>query len=265
MGEIKPVKAAMRINDTIGEMMLSRNTPKMPAIIIVEGEFDKKFIKSFCKDETEIIIGNNKYVVENAIIMFPDTKDYKKYVIGICDRDYEKPKENDQLFYYDYCNLEMMICANQTARTKLFKNAPENVELYDLLSELKLRSCLRKLSIEKNLNLDIKRYRIIDYHKVYNTDNIWDTQFFSDYKSEIVELSRKYETDEQLLYITQGHNFRHLFGIYIKEITHRDTSKKAIDEIFLSAFGKEELRKTILYGKITTYSKQNDIYFLIDF
>jgi hypothetical protein len=265
MGEVKTVKAAMYTNDIIGEIILTLNTPLYSRVIVVEGKFDKKLFEKFCDSTTAIVPTGNKSGVIDSINTFPKSEPRREKVIGICDADYDEPINNRRLFYYDYCNAEMMICSNESSRQKLFENAPENVGLYNLLSELKLRSCLRKLSIEKNLNLNIKKYRIIDYHNVYNSDNIWDTEFFSDYKSEIVELSRKYETEEQLLYITQGHDFRQLLEIFIKKKAHQDTSRKDMDEIFISAFGKDEFRATRLYGKIMNYSADKDIYFFLDF
>ncbi|MDR0991796.1 MAG: DUF4435 domain-containing protein [Ruminococcus sp.] len=260
------VKSAQGIYDYITEIMLSRNTPKKPDILVVEGKEDEIFFKKFCKDTVYFVIANGKPNLVKALLEFPESKPYKKYIIGVCDRDYDEPLQNEQLFYYDFCNLEMMMCANTNSQTELQKNVPENVDLCTILEELLPRSCLRRLNTKLNLFLKLSKYGLKEYHFDYMNspaaaiDN--QCKIFSlstrlnnaDYESLDKEMKKSYSVSD-LLCITQGHDFLAIYGFYVSRKIGRDINSDTVFEMLLDAFGEPEFRSTELYKKISVYSK----------
>jgi 5S rRNA maturation endonuclease (ribonuclease M5) len=267
------VKSAQRVYDYIADAMLSRNTPKKPGIIVVEGKNDIAFFRRFCAGTAEVVtVDGGKQDVTNVILDFPENKPYRKYVIGVCDRDYDETLQNDRLFYYDFCNLEMMIISNEISRKKLSESVPQNVEIYDILKELLPRSCLRKASSQNKLNLKLSKYDIKVYHNDYseNPESVTLNQYnlfslhtkLDDSAKGTLKNEIKSTTDiEQMLYITQGHDFRAIFGFYVSSKKHFDEKSDTVFELLLASFGESEFRSTDLYKKISVYGETYGIGF----
>jgi hypothetical protein len=266
--------------DTICNLINSLlNSVPITPIIIVEGENDVEFLMRFC-DENILI--QKAPGAKPGVVKLINEFSGNPSVIGICDRDYDEIPQNEQIFYYDCCNLEMMILSDEVSRERIFRLAG-NVELSTILNELMPRSVLRKYNSDNNKRLSLKfeAFKISEYHKEYIIDpgkavdceiTAVDLkhQLTADDKKKINSEANKPYADDQLIDITQGHDFLELFSIYVNSYRKsrkrsRGYSAETVFPVLLVAFGKEEFRKTLLYGKIKGYSKQNDIYFLIDF
>ena len=128
---------------TIAEIKLRLSYPNN-RIVIVEGFsdyivlsnlFDSKIhvLQPYCKGNAEKIMGQIDYSHKN--------------IIAILDRDYDPLSSDDRIFYYDFCNLEMMLVHND----ELFENfcngavsSKSAIEYRDfVLKQLKPLSALR--------------------------------------------------------------------------------------------------------------------------
>ena len=100
--------------------MLKYPTKEKPSIIVVEGQDDIKF---FEKVKNDSIILYESYSGKNGVKEIVEHFNSVK-VIGVCDRDYEDPTKNsDKIFYYDFCNLEMMMLSKDVVIKNLLSEA----------------------------------------------------------------------------------------------------------------------------------------------
>lgn len=261
--------------DTISiiKLYLSEDIDHKNTYMIVEGETDIKFWKYMAKKDVVLLEsfsgkkGVKEIIEENFI--------YEPRVIGIVDKDYENVEEFKNIFFYDCCCLEMMLIKNENVFEKIygeyyFGQLKKNELRKFLLSELKFISLIRKTNEEEKLNLRVKGISINNAfdknEKKIQVDIIIDKLkemnegFFSNNTLEL-DINSEMSVDE-LLDITQGHDFSTLFATYCNSLRKKRNShiKSAdIEQSLRCIYTKEDFRLTNLYAKLYKYQNENNI------
>uniref|UniRef100_UPI004056AB40 DUF4435 domain-containing protein n=1 Tax=Agathobacter sp. TaxID=2021311 RepID=UPI004056AB40 len=128
-------------------LSLSDDIYREKVFVVVEGEDDIKFLKSYLNNETTVLYESydGKNGVSEIVKNFFSTD---KRVIGIRDRDYLIYEESPKIFFYDNCCLEMMIVENEevfnSIYNEFYKGEMQPMELLNkMLTELKILSIIR--------------------------------------------------------------------------------------------------------------------------
>lgn len=256
-------------DDIISEIILTSNYPNYEnrKYVVVEGSDDIKFMRRFLENDVEIVESySGKEGVKEIVSHFK-----MKNIIGICDKDYEKNIIIDtQLFYYDYCNLEMMILSfdsvinNLISESKVFNGTAKALKK-NMLDCLKPISYIRKYNYEKNsflkldgliskeifderdkkINIKILKSKVLERNSNINESKL----------DEIISA-----TDScNLLDITNGHDATNLIHHFL-EISHKEVMVG-----MRCAFNENVFKKTLLFNALKSYETSNNILFLNSF
>lgn len=258
-------------------LLLSADINKNKSFIVVEGMDDVKFFRDKIDKEVEIIESySGKIGVFSIINEVNDSR-----VIGICDRDYDKEVRIPRIFYYDYANLEMMLISNDVAFMKLIA---ENYEVssfpfdlrYEILCGLQFLSLIRKYNEDFNAfirfgtdmpidTLVIKGSFELNKHKTKcvllernQADNLAITEAIRNAES-LCQTKLSYEN---LLFITQGHDFAKLLQHVISNGKIRSGKTQGSDSLISSmrcAYYIDHFRVTGLYYELYEYTKKHNI------
>ncbi len=245
--------------------------------LVVEGEDDIKFLKTFVNKEKTVLY--ESYDGKNGVSEI--VKNYfgtNKYVIGIRDKDYLENEESQKIFFYDNCCLEMMIVENEESfrivYNEFYKGELSPSELLlKILNELKflsiIRMCnerfqwainIRALSINKVFKEDelcILSDNVISELNRINCNNIDDDKFqiLDNYNNEIQSFYR-------LLEITHGHDFSTLFSAICNTYTNKHINPKTVELALRCTYRNSDFSKTRLHNTLTMYQEDIGILFL---
>lgn len=259
-------------------LSLSDDIYREKVFIVVEGEDDIKFLKSCFNDDTTVLYesydGKNgvSEIVKN---FFPDDK----RVIGIRDKDYLSYEESQKIFFYDNCCLEMMIIENEevfnSIYNEFYKGEMQSMELLNkMLMELRVLSIIRMFNENFQWEIKLRALSInkvfiqdtygIDNHKVVNELNKLSNNIIDDNKLEMIkEYGNQVQTVQDLLNITQGHDFSSLFAAICNIHTNKGIDSKAVEMALRCAYRNDDFKETRLYSSLLTYQKNLGILFLI--
>lgn len=277
---------SISIQRDINKLKLLNKLNKKKIIIYCEGKSDEDILKKlFFEDNIEIFNLKGKQEVlkkinESEKINKSERNIYKLvHIIAIIDKDYSKEEKiYKNLFFYDYCCLEMMLMSSKKVQEALYllycKNKENlNCEIFfmNILNSLKNISLIRKYNDTNkciNTNKLIKINNLyIDNEKEYinNKKLLQDKEILG--KSSFLDTKKDDYSFNELLDITNGHDFSEL----LKEIFNRNTDtngakikREAVEQQMRNAYSKECFKNTKLYKKLIKYQFEENITLLFD-
>lgn len=259
-------------------LSLSDDIYREKVFIVVEGEDDIKFLKSYLNVDTTVLY--ESYDGKNGVSeIVKDFFSADKRVIGIRDRDYLSYEESPKIFFYDNCCLEMMIVENEevfnSIYNEFYKGDMKSKELLNkMLMELKFLSIIRmyneKFQWEINLRaLSINKVFIqdiygIDNEKVVNELNKINDNIIDDNKLGMInEYGNQVQTVQELLNITQGHDFSSFFAAICNTHTNKGINNKSVEMALRCSYRNKDFTETRLHNSLLTYQENLGILFLI--
>lgn len=254
--------------------------------VMVEGQDDYKFIRRFIGEDVYLITSwCGKPGIEK--IIDDDVYNEPKF-IGICDRDYSVATDNQRLFFYDHCCLEMMLigCDDvfHAMCCEFYKkegcSEQKSKELKEkILNELEYVSKFRQKNEKASLAIKFQGLKftdMIDSKGIFNRQKFLEKirEINGDDKNDAVdELILEVQSDEiseSLLHITNGHDFIEYFKIICDfcsqngegQLGKAQYNPTNYSQVMRSSFTKSMLHSTTLYNDIKEYSTNQGIVFL---
>lgn len=259
-------------------LSLSDDIYREKVFVVVEGEDDIKFLKSYLNNETTVLYESydGKNGVSEIVKNFFSTD---KRVIGIRDRDYLIYEESPKIFFYDNCCLEMMIVENEevfnSIYNEFYKGEMQPMELLNkMLTELKILSIIRMYNENFQWAINLKALSInkvfiqeaygIDNEKIVNELNALSNNIIDEGKIEMIsEYGNEVQTRQELLKITQGHDFSSLFAAVCNSHTNKHINSKAVEMALRCSYRKKDFKETRLYNMLATYQEDIGVSFLL--
>ena len=273
------IHSNLRPCDVINEIRLTLSIETAKAFLIVEGYDDICFLTKFVENN-DVIIKESCQGKKGVMTIVNEFKSHNrsKRVIGSCDRDYDINGILDRIFFYDYCCMEMMIISSNRA----FKNfvsevITRRVELTtckkDYLLNIVFLSCIRKLNDTNKWGL---RFEGLSHLKAYNSSKkdfnvnsyIFQIESLNNgRKIDSIQMSlinleiQKNTTIEELLLITQGHDFiESMQVLHLKSKSRsRALSNGDLASCLRCSYGFEDFNKSSLYFSIKEYQTENNL------
>lgn len=259
-------------------LSLSDDIYREKVFVVVEGEDDIKFLKSYLNSETTVLYESydGKNGVSEIVKNFFSTD---KRVIGIRDRDYLSYEESPKIFFYDNCCLEMMIVENEEAFNSIYnefyKGDMQSRELLNkILIELKILSIIRMYNEKFQWAINLKALSInnvfiqdiygIDNEKVVKELDKANNNIIDDNKLEMInEYGSQVQTIQELLKITQGHDFSSLFTAICNTHANKHFNSKSVEMALRCSYRNKDFEETRLHNSLTTYQENIGILFLV--
>lgn len=235
--------------------------------LIVEGDDDIKFLRSFLADNVYIYESyDGKSGVEFIVSERFSTNNR---VIGIRDRDYQVVPISNKIFYYDYGCMEMMIIKNNDVFKSLcaeyYMGEKNFFQLrMEVLKELKYLSVIRMYNERENWGKKIRGISInlawngdekkIDNQIILKKINQINDGFFKD--SVLQKIEEEYETEwseEEFFHYTQGHDFFMLFATICDQYRTRGIKYAEIEASSRCIFRESDFLNTNLYNNLSVY------------
>lgn len=267
--ESNSIKDNLSREDMISDILLclGADIHRENIYLLVEGEDDIKFLRSFLADNVyiyESYDGKNgvEYIVGELFSTSPR-------VIGIRDRDYQIVPISDKIFYYDYGCMEMMILKNDDVFKYLcaeyYRGEASIQQLrIDILKELKYLSVIRMYNERENWGQKIRGISIdlawngirkkIDNEVILNRVNQINGGFFTE--DVLRKIEQEYErdwTEEDFYNNTQGHDFSMLYAAICNQYRARGVKYTEIEASSRCIFRQNDFIQTNLYGKLSEY------------
>lgn len=256
-------------------LSLSHDIMHERTFLVVEGKDDLKFWKKFKSNKVTVFESfSGKNGIKEIVV---DIFHNNKRVVGIRDRDYDSISASENVLYYDLCCLEIMMISNDKVVKEILNeyylgelNLRELIEL--LLKQLKYISLMRRFSSRENLKLKFtgislnnafdKENKKIIYDELLNQINKQNKDYFNKNIDKLQEFNdeiREELSSEQLLNITQGHDFLTLFAIHCNLYTNKDINDTNLSSSLRCSYRKDEFAETNLYSKIKKYELDNNL------
>lgn len=254
-------------------LLLSVPQNKFTTIILFEGINDIKLFASLVDDTRTCLVESycGKTGIKNVLEKF--NSDYR--VIGIADRDYET-KVTPKLFFCDYCNAEMMVASNDSSlKYTMFQVTSQWLDIPNLrtcvLNKLFYLSVIRKLNEELCWGISFEKVPlnkligcsdlayVVKIINAKNADNQLNNTKIALIQAEIIKLS-----GENLLYYTNGHDFRKAFLKELKILYPNTNSVTHLNEGELYSFirmgyQKTHFKKSKLYSELINYQTKYNL------
>lgn len=244
--------------------------------VVVEGPDDSAFFNDKLSAKTELVESfSGKKGVKEIVEYF-----HKKQVIGVCDRDYQQPENEERIFYYDYCCLEMMLVANDDVMRQLggefYRGSLSAQQLREkILHELKWISVFRKLNSEKGWNVrfgsnsqfpvpnildESKSFQLSEAKKIINQRN---ASFIDTHSAEYAQVQEAWQNDPDdlvsLLHITQGHDFVSCFKCFCTDDTKKAPASDSVEHSLRCAYRMTDFQQTALYAELKAYEGKTSL------
>lgn len=269
------IRVNIRKEDIISEIRLTlgADIKKERIILLLEGVDDIKVMAKLVTEKVDVIESFSgkegvKEIIENHFTS-------NSRLIGIVDKDYEIKPISHKLFFYDYCCLEMMIISYidlfQSIYYEYYDSRKLDVnELKEiLLKNTRHMSIMRKYNYENSLELKFKGLsinnvlednklnciKLLEEMKKRKTKDV-DFDKIEDMLNK--EICREWKMDE-LLEITQGHDFIGIFHCYCKKDSGKEPSKDDIASSLRCSFNNYYFKKTNLHKKLVEYQINNNL------
>lgn len=259
----------------LAELRLQLTSPinKDKSFLIIEGQDDLKVMREFLSNNCHIFESySGKQGVEEIVQKFSDNR-----LIGIRDKDYLNIPTNTRIFFYDYCNLEMMIISNinyfSNILYKLIINPKDFTPLRDKsLTNILSLSALRKCNEENNWGISLTNIPICKLLSNKNIIELNDLLYIVSKKNN----DRTFSKDEQillsqnikivkqeLLKYTNGHDFCESLLYEIKRNYPNKMINKIGIDIFhsylIAAYNYTDFHYTKLFKDLIEYESVNNI------
>ncbi|MEN8075350.1 hypothetical protein ABFP60_00230 [Clostridioides difficile] len=248
------------------KLLLSADINKKQSVVIVEGDDDIKLLRKFLQNDVHINESfSGKGGVEEIVSFF-----YDKRVIGIRDKDYDEIS-NNKIFIYDYSCLEMMIISYKNIFESMYYEYYNGTLSYEeffcvVLNGIKRMSLLRKINSEEKYEIKLKGIsisNIIDENYIClerlmeevvkrNKDK-FQVDFIETLKDRILNEEEKDYNIDELLHITQGHDFIDNFKINCRKNSGREPSKDDVASSLRCLFNDSHFKTTKLYNSLNEY------------
>ena len=268
------VKKELTYERIINSIRLQKSANRNKKFLIVEGEQDKKLLKSFFHEDVNIEESySGKVGVYKIIRRYKD----ENSIIGIIDRDYKIQEKHKKIFFYDYNSMEIMIVncdeifenlcneyCNKNAKN--FKNLRTKI-----FNNLKYLSVIRKANIENNWKLSLEKLSI---QNCYNENELNKSEIIIEIekrkenqnKIDIEYIEQKYKEkwiNKDYLLFTRGHDFLELFKIISNENnTKSRINIRDIESSLRVSYRMDDFMKTSLFNEIKKYEEKQNIKFL---
>lgn len=271
------IRANLEKCDIISEirLYLGADVQGENVFLVVEGEDDIKFWKNIVNEKVTIFESfSGKEGIREII---KDHFSSNPRVIGIRDRDYESTTIDKRIFYYDYSCMEIMLIKSPEAFDSIYheyySGQLSTTELRDmLLAQLKYLSIIRKNNEVQRLEIKIEGVSInsifdsitktVSNEKVISRLNQINQNYFEinpDKKSQIDEEYTIYLNSEELMLITQGHDFISLFSAHCRKPRGSCASDRNIASSLRCAYRKADFICTSLYSQIESYQTRYNL------
>lgn len=268
------VKKELIYERIINSIRLQKSANRNKKFLIVEGEQDKKLLRSFFHEDVNIEESySGKVGVYKILRRYKD----ENSIIGIIDRDYEIQEKHKKIFFYDYNSMEIMIVncdeifenlcneyCNKNAKN--FKNLRTKI-----FNNLKYLSVIRKANIENNWKLSLEKLSI---QNCYNENELNKSEIIIEIekrkenqnKIDIEYIEQKYKEkwiNKDYLLFTRGHDFLELFKIISNENnTKSRINIRDIESSLRVSYRMDDFMKTLLFNEIKKYEEKQNIKFL---
>ena len=268
------VKKELTYERIINSIRLQKSANRNKKFLIVEGEQDKKLLKSFFHEDVNIEESySGKVGVYKIIRRYKD----ENSIIGIIDRDYKIQEKHKKIFFYDYNSMEIMIVncdeifenlcneyCNKNAKN--FKNLRTKI-----FNNLKYLSVIRKANIENNWKLSLEKLSI---QNCYNENELNKSEIIIEIekrkenqnKIDIEYIEQKYKEkwiNKDYLLFTREHDFLELFKIISNENnTKSRINIRDIESSLRVSYRMDDFMKTSLFNEIKKYEEKQNIKFL---
>ena len=256
------------------QLLLDSDIEHEKVIVVVEGLDDTKFLNGIGVDKEKVSTVQS-YAGKIGVTEIMKNYNNEKRVIAIIDRDYSNCKEENGIFYYDYCCLEMMLISSKESFENVYNEFiyPSNMDSEEtkifILEQLKYISLLRKINENEKLGIELHRIKINNvydgiiniemYKQLLNRRNNGFLEINIEIEKRVnAEYSKKLDI-EGLLNITNGHDFCDLFAIIARDHKRKGISKENIQSAIRCSYRKEDFAKTILYKSLKEYEALNNI------
>lgn len=263
------IRTNLSKEDIISDIKLMQSSPTFhqSIFLVVEGRDDIIFLQKRVKSDVNLYESFSGCCGVREIVEFFSTNN----VIGICDRDYDNDYDNERVFFYDYNCLEMMLISNDAAFKSVYMTCyagalPFNELRLRVLNDLKLISILRKINFDQKIGINFDRMSIVAlYNKrdeSIDATKIKDSiqnDIILDKRTEIAQLSSRFSTYEQLLQITNGHDFISYLRIVFesnKPPKSRSLANEIIFMLFTTAFREEDFARTAMYESLKEFESK---------
>lgn len=271
------VRANLTKDDIISEIKLSlgADIKKELTFMLVEGLDDIRFWKNMASESVVLL---ESFSGKTGILeIIQDYFDSEPQVIGVRDKDYESGIIYPKIFYYDYSCMEIMFIRNDEAFDSIYSEyydgplpASELKEI--ILLQLKYLSLIRKyneingwgikidgISIFNIFDMSAKK---IDIQRIILKLNEINNNYFvkNPDKLNLINCENKENLKyEELLFITQGHDFISLFTVFCLKPKGKAVSDKNIVSSLRCAFRKSDFVNTLLLSKLIEYEKKHSL------
>lgn len=260
------VKASLSKEDIISDIILMQGVKTLPSpvFLIVEGRDDIRFFLHRIGENVNLYESYSGCQGVREIVKFFSAEN----VIGICDRDYDRSCTDERVFLNDYSCLEMMMISNNKsfesvcANCYMGKTTPENLR-FQILSDLKVISFLRKINFDDKLGINFNR---ISISSLYNKQKkgidtakiktVLNCNILVDKRLEIDRLNAEFTTYEHFLYITNGHDFMSYLQLLFEADRPPNSRSLSVDMLFVlfsTAFRNEDFASTSLYKSLKKF------------
>lgn len=249
------------------KLLLGADIEKKKAFIVVEGEDDIKFLRKFVEENVTLYESFSGKCGVEEIVNSNEICDFR--VIGIRDKDYCSDVNNNRIFFYDRCCLEMMIVdydeSFDSIYCEFYKGETTLTDLKKhILNELFKVSKARKYNEENKIGIN---FNGLSFQKIIDNEYKLDKEkFIQQLKklnsgksidfNNINNIINESESLERfnLLDITNGHDFIFFFKVICHKNCDRNyANEKEISSVLRGSFGKNSLKKTNLYKNVNHY------------
>ena len=252
-------------------LSISDDIYKEKVFVVVEGEKDINFFNALLNKQNVVIY--ESYDGKNGVTEIVNNFFLKNdHVIGIRDRDYTDEEQLLKVYFYDNCCLEMMIveCEDvfESIYSEFYKGNMSSKELYHkILQELCFFSLIRMYNEKYGWGINLKAISIynmfikaslsINNKKIVEEINKGTGGTIDKNKLEMIENKREELTlCEELLKITQGHDFSNLFAVFCNMHRRKHISGEVVEIALRCSYRNEDFKHTMLYNKLVEYQRK---------
>lgn len=236
--------------------------------LLIEGFDDKKLFQYLCNNNVVVCESySGKKGIEEILSAF--NENYR--ILGIRDRDYETRKLDDRIFFYDYCCMEMMLVnMNEVFERVFYEYYEGSIDFedlrYEILEKLKTLSVLRKVN---EYHRKMWNFKGINRQIIFNNTDFNEEELYKELSRvnnrEICEDDNIRNEKENtrnyndLLSLTNGHDFIDLFIIYCKKENGKNLKINTISETMRCSCSLENFKQSVLYNDLFKYQTENNI------
>lgn len=272
------ILANLTADNTVAEikLLLAADYEKKRTVMLLEGEDDIKVFRFLVGGEVTLIKAYGASTTVDKLM--PKHFPSESRVIGVRDRDYQKHKRFERVFYCDGCNCEMMLAADdetfERVAINFYRGKLSPLALRrEILKKLYYLSVVRKCSEQYRWALRISDTDLSRLCSPRTQPNLDDTvAFVNSYnpRNRIDEDRRaivaSYDdtgAESEYFGITNGHDFIEVLRIYCVE-SRSDSRRRSLSDKILGgalrcAYSLSAFKRTQLCAQLTEYGSKHGL------